>query len=31
MPLVMVVDDDQDLAEMLSIVLTSAGMEVDLV
>jgi len=27
----MVVDDDQDLAEMLSIVLTSAGMEVDLV
>jgi two-component system response regulator MtrA len=31
MPLVMVVDDDQDLAEMLSIVLTAAGMEVDLV
>ena len=31
MQLVMVVDDDQDLAEMLSIVLTSAGMEVDLV
>jgi len=31
MPLVMVVDDDQDLAEMLSIVLTDAGMEVDLV
>ena len=31
MPLVMVVDDDQDLAEMLSIVLTGAGMEVDLV
>ena len=31
MPLVMVVDNDQDLAEMLSIVLTSAGMEVDLV
>jgi len=27
----MVVDDDQDLAEMLSIVLTAAGMEVDLV
>ncbi len=31
MPLVMVVDDDQDLAEMLSIVLTGAGMEVNLV
>ena len=31
MPLVMVVDDDQDLAEMLSIVLTGAGMAVDLV
>jgi two-component system response regulator MtrA len=31
MPLVMVVDDDQDLAEMLSIVLTGAGLEVDLV
>ena len=31
MPLVMVVDDDQDLAEMLSIVLIAAGMEVDLV
>jgi len=31
MPLVMFVDDDQDLAEMLSIVLTAAGMEVDLV
>jgi len=31
MPLVMVVDEDQDLAEMLSIVLTGAGMEVDLV
>ena len=31
MPLVMVVDDDQDLSEMLSIVLTGAGMEVDLV
>jgi two-component system response regulator MtrA len=31
MPLVMVVDDDQDLAEMLSIVLTGAGIEVDLV
>jgi two-component system response regulator MtrA len=30
MPLVMVVDDDQDLAEMLSIVLNGAGMEVDL-
>lgn len=27
----MVVDDDQDLSEMLSIVLTGAGMEVDLV
>ena len=27
----MVVDDDQDLAEMLSIVLTGAGMQVDLV
>ena len=27
----MVVDDDQDLAEMLSIVLNGAGMEVDLV
>mgnify|MGYP003841576153 CR=1 FL=1 len=27
----MVVDDDQDLAEMLSIVLTGAGMKVDLV
>jgi two-component system response regulator MtrA len=31
MPLVMVVDDDQDLADMLSIVLNGAGMEVDLV
>ena len=31
MTLVMVVDDDQDLAEMLSIVLTGAGMKVDLV
>jgi len=31
MPLVMVVDDDQDLAEMLSIVLTGVGMEVELV
>lgn len=31
MPLVMIVDDDQDLAEMLSIVLIGAGMEVDLV
>jgi two-component system, OmpR family, response regulator MtrA len=31
MPLVMVVDDDQDLAEMLSIVLNGAGIEVDLV
>lgn len=28
---IMVVDDDQDLAEMLGIVLTSAGFEVDLV
>lgn len=31
MTLVMVVDDDQDLAEMLGIVLTGAGIEVDLV
>ena len=31
MTLVMVVDDDQDLAEMLGIVLTSAGIDVDLV
>jgi two-component system response regulator MtrA len=31
MTLVMVVDDDQDLAEMLSIVLAGAGMKVDLV
>ena len=31
MTLVMVVDDDQDLAEMLGIVLTGAGMDVDLV
>jgi len=31
MTLIMVVDDDQDLAEMLGIVLTSAGYEVDLV
>lgn len=31
MTLVMVVDDDQDLAEMLAIVLTGEGMEVDLV
>lgn len=31
MTLVMVVDDDQDLAEMLSIVLTGAGIDVDLV
>ena len=31
MTLVMVVDDDQDLAEMLSIVLTGAGMKDDLV
>jgi two-component system response regulator MtrA len=31
MPLIMVVEDDQDLAEMLSIVLTGAGYEVDLV
>ena len=28
---IMVVDDDQDLAEMLGIVLTGAGYEVDLV
>ena len=31
MTLVMVVDDDQDLAEMLGIVLNGAGFEVDLV
>lgn len=31
MVLVMVVDDDQDLAEMLGIVLTGAGIDVDLV
>jgi two-component system response regulator MtrA len=31
MPVVMVVDDDQDLAEMLGIVLTSEGYEVNLV
>ena len=31
MSLVMVVDDDQDLAEMLGIVLTSSGFDVDLV
>ena len=31
MPLFMVVDDDQDLAEMLGIVLNGAGFEVDLV
>ena len=31
MTLIMVVDDDQDLAEMLSIVLTGSGYEVDLV
>ena len=31
MPLIMVVDDDQDLAEMLGIVLNGAGFEVDLV
>jgi len=30
MTLVMVVDDDQDLAEMLGIVLTGAGIDVDL-
>ena len=28
---IMVVDDDQDLAEMLGIVLNGVGMEVDLV
>ena len=28
---IMVVDDDQDLAEMLGIVLTSSGFDVDLV
>ena len=31
MPLIMVVDDDQDLAEMLGIVLTGEGYEVNLV
>ena len=31
MTLIMVVDDDQDLAEMLGIVLTGSGYEVDLV
>ena len=31
MALVLVVDDDQDLAEMLGIVLTSSGFDVDLV
>jgi two-component system response regulator MtrA len=31
MSLVMVVDDDQDLAEMLGIVLTGAGFDVELV
>jgi two-component system response regulator MtrA len=31
MTLIMVVDDDQDLAEMLAIVLTGEGMEVDLI
>jgi two-component system response regulator MtrA len=31
MALIMVVDDDQDLAEMLGIVLTSSGFDVDLV
>ncbi|NDH98896.1 MAG: DNA-binding response regulator [Actinobacteria bacterium] len=31
MTLVLVVDDDQDLAEMLGIVLTGAGIDVDLV
>jgi len=31
MTLIMVVDDDQDLSEMLGIVLTSSGFEVDLV
>ena len=31
MPLIMVVDDDQDLAEMLGIVLNSEGYEVNLV
>ena len=31
MTLIMVVDDDQDLAEMLGIVLTSSGFDVDLV
>ena len=30
MTLVMVVDDDQDLSEMLGIVLTGAGIDVDL-
>jgi two-component system response regulator MtrA len=31
MPLIMVVDDDQDLAEMLGIVLNGSGFEVDLI
>ena len=31
MTLIMVVDDDHDLAEMLGIVLTGSGFEVDLV
>ena len=31
MTLIMVVDDDQDLAEMLGIVLNGAGYEVDLI
>ncbi|MFM2127389.1 MAG: hypothetical protein RL287_867, partial [Actinomycetota bacterium] len=31
MPSVLVVEDDQDLAEMLGIVLNGAGIEVDLV
>jgi len=31
MTLIMVVDDDQDLAEMLGIVLTSSGFDVDMV
>jgi two-component system response regulator MtrA len=31
MTLVLVVDDDQDLAEMLGIVLTGAGIDVEMV
>jgi two-component system response regulator MtrA len=31
MPLVLIVEDDQDLAEMLGIVLNGVGIEVDLI